>query len=176
MGREASWLGEHIVDVADFPRPGVVFKDITPLLATPDAFRFSVDAMADHFTDRPVDKVVGVESRGFILAAPVAYRLGAAFVPARKAGKLPGETAGQAYCLEYGEEVLEIRSDSVVPGDAVLVVDDVLATGGTAVAATTLVERLGGSVVGLAFLLELGFLEGRKLLRDREVLSLVEAE
>ncbi len=173
---EASWLGQHIRDIPDFPRPGVVFKDLTPLLGHPDAFRFAVDAIADHFAGVPIDRVVGIEARGFILAAPVAYRCGAAFVPIRKAGKLPWAVAREEYSLEYGTDKLEIHRDAVHPGERVLVVDDVLATGGTASAAVRLVEGLGAVVVGLAFLIELGFLQGRRLLGEREIVSLLTYE
>src|SRR3954469_8729508 len=162
MGTDAGWLKEHLRDIPDFPRPGVSFKDITPLLGHADAFKFAVDALADHFEGRTVDKVLGVEARGFIVAAPIAYRFGAGFVPVRKAGKLPWEIEREEYELEYGTDLLEIHRDAVSPGENVLIVDDVLATGGTASATARLVERLGGQVVGFAFVIELGFLEGRK--------------
>src|SRR3982751_811896 len=161
MAHDASWLKEHIRDIPDFPKPGVVFKDITPLLADVDAFRFAVDAIADHFAGSEVDKVLGVEARGFITAAPVAYRFGAGFVPVRKAGKLPHEIEAEEYALEYGTDLLEIHRDAVQPGERVLIVDDVLATGGTAAATGRLVERLGGVVAGFSFLIELAFLGGR---------------
>ena len=173
MAQESGWLKDHIRDIADFPQPGVVFKDITPLLADVDAFRFAVDAIADHFAGMTVDRVLGVEARGFILAAPVAYRLGAAFVPVRKAGKLPWEIEREEYALEYGTDLLEIHRDAVAPGQQVLVVDDVLATGGTAAATVRLVERLGGRVVGLGFVIELLFLHGRDRLAGYEALSLI---
>src|SRR5947207_9385912 len=142
MPQDGHWLKEHIRDIPDFPRPGVVFKDITPLLADVDAFRFAVDGIADHFAGRRVDKVLGVEARGFIFAAPIAYRFGAGFVPVRKAGKLPWEIEREEYTLEYGTDLLEIHRDAVVTGEHVLIVDDVLATGGTASACVRLVERL----------------------------------
>jgi len=170
---DATWLGQHIRDVRDFPQPGVVFKDLTPLLGHADAFRFTVDAIADHFAGVPIDRVVGIEARGFILAAPVAYRCGASFVPIRKAGKLPWAVAREEYALEYGSDKLEIHRDAVHPGERVLIVDDVLATGGTASAAVRLVEGLGAIVVGLAFLIELAFLGGRAQLGEREVMSLL---
>jgi adenine phosphoribosyltransferase len=173
MSRDARWLEKHIRDIPDFPKPGVVFKDITPLLADVDAFRFTVDAIADHFAGQTVDKVLGVEARGFIPAAPVAYRFGAGFVPVRKAGKLPWEVEREEYVLEYGTDLLEIHRDAVVPGERVLVVDDVLATGGTAEATLRLVERLGGEVVGLGFIVELAFLGGRERVKGHDVLSLV---
>src|SRR5688572_6597147 len=173
MTPDASWLKEHIRDIPDFPKPGVVFKDLTPLLSDVDAFRFAVDGIADHFAGRQVDKVLGVEARGFILAAPIAYRFGAGFVPVRKPGKLPWEIERQEYELEYGSDLLEIHRDAVQPGQGVLIVDDVLATGGTAAATIRLVERLGGTLVGLGFVLELGFLHGREAIRGHEALSLI---
>jgi adenine phosphoribosyltransferase len=173
MAIDAAWLTQHIRDVPDFPTPGVVFKDLTPLLAHADAFRFAVDRIADHFAGVVIDRVIGIEARGFILAAPVAYRVGASFVPIRKAGKLPWAVAREEYALEYGTDKLEIHRDAIHPGERVLVVDDVLATGGTASAAVKLVEGLGGVVVGLAFLIELAFLHGRQRLGEREVASLV---
>jgi adenine phosphoribosyltransferase len=173
MTRDPSWLVERVRDVADFPQPGIVFKDMTPLLADVDAFRFTVDAIADHAAGLTVDKVVGIEARGFIFAAPVAYRLGAGFVPVRKPGKLPYETVTETYALEYGTDALEIHADAVAAGDAVMVVDDVLATGGTAAATCRLVERLGGHIAGCAFVAELGFLDGRAKLADHDILSLM---
>ena len=173
MAHDASWLKDHIRDIPDFPKPGVVFKDITPLLADVDAFRFAVDAIADHFAGSEVDKVLGVEARGFIIAAPVAYRFGAGFVPVRKAGKLPDEIEAEEYELEYGTDLLEIHRDAVQPGDRVLVVDDVMATGGTAAAAVRLVERLGGQVVGLSFIIELAFLGGRRKIGRLPIVSLI---
>ena len=173
MARDASWLKDHIRDIPDFPSPGVVFKDITPLLADVDAFRFAVDAIADHYAGGEVDKVLGVEARGFIIAAPVAYRFGAGFVPVRKAGKLPWEIERQEYELEYGSSLLEIHKDAVAPGENVLIVDDVLATGGTAAASVDLVERLGANVLGLGFVIELAFLHGRDRLEDQELVSLL---
>src|SRR5205085_6969254 len=161
MAHDASWLKDHIRDIPDFPQPGVVFKDITPLLADVDAFRFAIDAIADHFAGGEVHKVLGVEARGFIVAAPVAYRFGAGFVPVRKAGKLPWDIEREEYELEYGTDLLEIHRDAIRPSEQVLIVDDVLATGGTARATLRLAERLGGEVVGLAFFIELGFLHGR---------------
>ena len=173
MASDASWLKDHIRDIPDFPRPGVVFKDITPLLADVDAFRFTVDAIADHFAGQTIDKVLGIEARGFIAAAPVAYRFGAGFVPVRKAGKLPWEIERQEYELEYGSDLLEIHRDAVQPGENVLIVDDVLATGGTASACVHLVERLGASVLGLGFVIELAFLHGRDKLGDQDLVSLL---
>ena len=136
MTRDPSWLLDRVRDVPDFPQPGIVFKDLTPLMADVDAYRFSVDAIADHAAGLTVDKVVGIEARGFIWAAPVAYRIGAGFVPVRKPGKLPWETVTENYQLEYGTDSLDVHADAVAPGDTVLIVDDVLATGGTAAATT----------------------------------------
>jgi adenine phosphoribosyltransferase len=173
MASDASWLKDHIRDIPDFPKPGVVFKDITPLLADVDAFRFAVDAVADHFAGSEVHKVLGVEARGFIIAAPVAYRFGAGFVPVRKAGKLPHEIESEEYELEYGTDLLEIHRDAVSAGENVLIVDDVLATGGTASATVRLAERLGANVLGLGFVIELAFLHGRDKLPDRDLVSLL---
>ena len=171
--REATWLAGHVREISDFPKPGISFKDITPLLADVDAFRFTVDAIADHFAGVPVDRVLGIEARGFIVGAPVAYRMGASFVPARKAGKLPWAVAREEFLLEYGNDVLEIHRDGVLPGERILIVDDVLATGGTATAAVRLVEGLGGEVVGLGFVIELVVLGGRAKLGDRDIMALL---
>lgn len=170
---DAGWLKERIRDIPDFPKPGIVFKDITPLLADPKALRGTIDALCEHFGDRGVQKVIGVEARGFILAAPVAYCFGAGFVPVRKAGKLPWQIERQEYELEYGTDLLEIHRDGVSAGENVLVVDDVLATGGTASATCRLVEALGGTVVGLGFAIELTFLNGRAKLEGRDMFSLI---
>ncbi|MCU1498462.1 MAG: apt [Acidimicrobiales bacterium] len=170
---DRSRLAGLIRDIPDFPKPGVVFKDITPLLADPDALRTAVDGLADAFAGTRVDRVVGVEARGFILGAPVAYRLGAGFAPVRKAGKLPWDTEGESYELEYGTDLLEAHRDAVRPGESVLVVDDVLATGGTAAATGRLVEKLGGTVAGFAFLIELGFLAGRERIAAHPVAALL---
>ena len=147
-------------EIPDFPSPGVSFKDVTPLLLDHVAFSTVVDALVMRFGRGTVDKVVGIEARGFIFGAPVAYHFGAGFVPARKAGKLPAATRSVTYDLEYGSETLQIHEDAIAPGDRVLVVDDVLATGGTAAAAAALVQQLGGHVVGMGFLIELAFLGG----------------
>lgn len=173
MGDDAGWLKEHIRDIPDFPKPGIVFKDITPLLAHAEAFRQTIDSLVDRFADAGVDKVLGVEARGFIAAAPVAYRFGAGFVPVRKAGKLPWQIEKEQYELEYGTDLLEIHRDAIAPGQRALIVDDVLATGGTAAATVRLVEKLGGVVVGLGFLIELAFLDGRSKLEGHDVVSLI---
>ncbi|MCB5165333.1 adenine phosphoribosyltransferase [Streptomyces bambusae] len=154
-------LLSRITDVPDYPKPGVVFKDITPLLADPEAFRALTDALAELCVRHGATKIVGLEARGFILAAPVAVLAGIGFVPVRKAGKLPGATLKQAYELEYGTAEIEIHAEALVPGDRVLVIDDVLATGGTAEASLELIRRAGADVAGVAVLMELGFLAGR---------------
>ena len=160
-------LDRLVRDIPDFPQPGVVFKDISPLLADPEGFATTVTALADlarRLAPDGVDAVVGIEARGFILAAPVALALGAGFVPVRKAGKLPSETHEVSYALEYGEATLQIHTDGLHPGQRVLVVDDVLATGGTVAATVELVTRCGAQVSGVAVLLELSFLDGRSRL------------
>ena len=166
-------LRSRISDVPDFPEPGVVFKDISPLLADHIAFAGAVDAIVAHHGRGTVDKVVGIEARGFLLAAPVAYHFGAGFVPVRKPGKLPLAVHERSYDLEYGSNVLQVHQEAFAPGDRVLVVDDVLATGGTAAAAMALVEAAGGTVVGLSVLLELTFLHGRAALPGRDVHALL---
>ena len=167
-------LESYIRDIPDFPQPGVVFKDITPLLADPAAFHETIDRMAAGYADSGVTKVLGAEARGFIFAAPLAYKLGAGFIPARKPGKLPWETTSATYQLEYGTDSLEMHRDAIVAGDRVVIVDDVLATGGTASAKAALVAENGGVVVGFAFLIELDFLGGRaKLPEGARVLSLI---
>ena len=162
-----------IRDVPDFPKPGIVFKDITPALSDPRLFRRMTDALAAPFADDGISHVVGVESRGFILGGPVALGLGAGFVPVRKPGKLPYRTTSTEYALEYGTDRLEIHADACAPNARVLVVDDVLATGGTAAATCRLVEALGGVVVGCSFLIELSFLSGRSAVPGRRIEALV---
>ncbi|MEV4255579.1 adenine phosphoribosyltransferase [Spirillospora sp. NPDC049652] len=166
-------IQDRIRDVSDYPKPGVLFKDITPLLADHVAFAGVVDTVVNHYGRGTVDKIVGIEARGFILAAPVAYHMGAGFVPVRKKGKLPAATYEQNYELEYGTETIEMHTDAFEPGDRVLIVDDVLATGGTARAAAELVRRGGGEVVGLSVLMELSFLNGRDKLDGLDVHALV---
>jgi len=173
----ADALRRLVVDVPDFPEPGVVFKDITPVIADPEAFGLIVEALADAGRDESgrsvVDHVVGMEARGFILAAPVALRLHAGFVPVRKQGKLPAPSYAQSYDLEYGTATLEVHQDAFSPGERVLIVDDVLATGGTARATAELVRRGGAEVAGISVLLELGFLAGRSRLEGLDVRSLL---
>jgi adenine phosphoribosyltransferase len=162
-----------IKDVADFPKKGIVFKDITPLLADAKAFAKTIDMMCEPFLGAGIKIVAGIESRGFLLATPIAYRLGAGVVPIRKKGKLPRKTHSASYQLEYGTDSIEAHADAFGPGTKVLLVDDVLATGGTAHAACELIEKIGGKVSGIAFLIELGFLEGRKKLAGHQIESLV---
>jgi adenine phosphoribosyltransferase len=163
----------RIRDVPDFPQKGVVFRDITPVLADAAMFRKVIDAFAVRWRDERVDKVVGIESRGFLFAAPLAYVLKAGVTVVRKPGKLPWQVIREVYSLEYGENVLELHQDAIAPGERVLVVDDVLATGGTAEATRRLVTRQGGTVVGFAFLVELGFLDGAKRLGADRIQSLI---
>lgn len=167
-------LADKVRNVPDFPIPGIQFKDITTLLRDAAAFRQVVDTFADRYAGRGLDAIVGIESRGFILSAPLAYRLGVGLVPVRKAGKLPASTYQIEYQLEYGSATLEIHQDSFQPGARVVVVDDLLATGGTVAAACSLVEMAGATVDEVAFLIELGFLKGRDRLTKYSTFSLIE--
>lgn len=167
------WLKGYIRDVVDFPKQGIVFKDITPLLGDKKALSYTVDALAHHFDRDDIDKVVGIEARGFIIAAPLAYRFTAGFIPVRKKGKLPWQVEAEAYELEYGTDYLEMHRDAIRPGERVLIVDDVLATGGTARATAHLTERCGGKIAGIATVLELTFLGGRNSISDYEYFSLI---
>ena len=167
-------LRSLIRDVPDFPKPGIVFKDITTLTKDPDGFRAAVDAIAARYADANVDLIVGIESRGFVFGAAVAYKMGLGFVPARKPGKLPAQTVSAEYELEYGADALEIHRDAIGEGQRVLIVDDLLATGGTAAATAKLVSGLGGNIVAIAFLIDLAFLKGRDKLAGYEVFSLIE--
>jgi adenine phosphoribosyltransferase len=155
--------------IPDFPIPGILFRDITPLLKDPQGFRATIDLFVDRFKDERIDMVVGIEARGYMLAAPLAYHLGAGFVPVRKPGKLPGAKQTEEYALEYGTNSLEIHNDAVGRGQRVLIVDDLLATGGTAAATARLLSRLGADLVGYAFLIELGGLNGRAALNGSQV-------
>jgi adenine phosphoribosyltransferase len=166
-------LKAFVRDVPDFPKPGILFKDIMPLLADADAFRTAVDELADWARPRKPQLVLGAESRGFILGGALAHELGAGFVAARKPGKLPWRTVSVAYALEYGDAILELHEDAIRPGTRVLVHDDLLATGGTSAAKVRLVEQLGGEVVGICFLVELDFLAGREALAGHDVHSLI---
>ena len=168
-----------ITDIPDYPKPGVVFKDITTLLKDSEGFTGVIDDIAGHYADMGITKVVGAEARGFMLGAPVAYKLGAGFVPARKPGKLPRETRSQEYALEYGTDTLELHLDALDENDVVLIVDDLVATGGTAVAQAKLVEAAGAKLVGFGFLMELAFLHPRDVISeytDVDVYSLVQVD
>jgi len=173
MNDKIRTLKDAIRDVPDFPKKGIVFKDITPLLNRADLLRSAIDQLADNFKEQRIQKIAVVESRGFIIGTPVAYRLGAGIVPVRKKGKLPYKTISSTYKLEYGFDTLEMHEDAVTKGERVLIVDDLLATGGTAAATAELLTKSGAVVVGMAFLIELLFLGGRKNLRDYEVFSLI---
>jgi adenine phosphoribosyltransferase len=164
----------RIRDIPDFPSAGILFKDITPVLQDPRAFREVMDRMLAYAREKSPDVIVGIESRGFIFAAPLALSLDASLVPVRKLGKLPGETVREEYALEYGTNTVEMHKDAINPGDRVLIVDDLLATGGTCIAAAKLAERVGGEVVGLLFLVELTFLEGGQALAGYDYRSLIE--
>jgi adenine phosphoribosyltransferase len=170
----SEWLKSIIRDIPDFPTPGILFRDITPLLQDARALRVALEGLAEPFKDAGIDQVVGVESRGFIFGAPLAMLLNAGFVPVRKFGKLPGETIHVEYALEYGSNTVEIHTDAIQPGQKILVVDDLLATGGTVGAALDLVQRLGGEVVGIAFLVELTALQGRQRLEGQNIFSLIQ--
>ncbi|MEW6754890.1 MAG: adenine phosphoribosyltransferase [Candidatus Latescibacterota bacterium] len=172
-GGAGAVLRDLVRVVPDYPKPGISFKDLTTLLKDGGALRAAIDAMHEPFAGQAIDLIVGIESRGFILGAPLAVRLGCGFVPVRKPGKLPAETLRQEYQLEYGRDALEIHRDAIEPGQHVLVVDDLLATGGTTGATCRLVERLEGRVVGLSFLVELTFLAGRERLRPYRVESVM---
>jgi adenine phosphoribosyltransferase len=171
--RAAELVASRVVDVPDFPKPGILFKDLMPLFADGAVFRQVIDEIVAHHGADSFDVVAGVEARGFVIAAAVAYATGKGVVPVRKAGKLPRRTHAVSYALEYGEATLEVHEDAFTPGQRVLVVDDVLATGGTAVAALDLVERAGGTLVGFTVLMELGFLDGRARLAPRTVHTLL---
>lgn len=166
-------LTAYIRDVLDFPKPGVLFKDIMPLMANPEAFAFAVKEMCAHYTASRVDAIAAAEARGFLFAAPMALQMKKPLIPLRKPGKLPGATRSYKYDLEYGSAELHVHADAITSGLHVLLVDDVLATGGTMAAACNLVEEAGGIVVGCTFLIELGFLKGRELLAGRDVFSLI---
>ncbi|HTL43873.1 MAG TPA: adenine phosphoribosyltransferase [Vicinamibacterales bacterium] len=167
-------LKTHIRNVPDFPKPGILFYDVTTLLKDPQGFKLAIDSLSEPYRDKGISLVVGIESRGFILGAAVADRIGAGFVPVRKLGKLPAETIRASYALEYGTDSLEMHRDAIEPGQQVLVVDDLLATGGTARATVDLVRQLGGDVVGVAFLIELADLNGRAKLAGENVRAVLQ--
>lgn len=166
-------LARTVRDVPDFPKPGILFKDIMPILADPQAFRASIDLFAEAIAGLQVDKIVGIDARGFLFGAALAYKLGLGFIPVRKKGKLPGKTEAVAYTLEYGESTVEMLSDALRDGEKVVLIDDLLATGGTAAAAIKLIEKLGGKPQAALFLIELEFLHGRQQLGDLPVLPLL---
>ena len=166
-------LKKYIKDIPDFPEPGVLFRDVTPLLADKDAYQESIRLLSDFAKEKKVDLVVGPEARGFLFGCPVALALNCGFVPVRKPGKLPREVVSQSYDLEYGSNEIQMHSDSIQPGQNVLIVDDLLATGGTVDAAVSLIEKMGGNVVGIAFLIELEALKGRELLKYYDVYSVL---
>lgn len=166
-------LKKYIKDIPDFPEPGVLFRDVTPLLADKDAYQESIRLLSDFAKEKKVDLVVGPEARGFLFGCPVALALNCGFVPVRKPGKLPREVVSESYDLEYGSNEIQMHSDSIQPGQNVLIVDDLLATGGTVDAAVSLIEKMGGNVVGIAFLIELEALKGRELLKDYDVYSVL---
>lgn len=176
MAMTIAELTASIRNVPDFPKPGIVFRDITTLLKDPRSFQAVNDILANRYKDSNIDKVVGIESRGFILGATLAMQLGAGFVPIRKKGKLPAETIRENYALEYGTDTIEIHKDAIAKGDRILLHDDLLATGGTIAAAARLVERLGGIIVELTFLVELEFLNGRRNLGDKPIFSIVKVQ
>jgi len=169
-------LNDYIRSIPDYPKPGILFRDITPLLASPAALRQAIDTMADHFADRKIDLVAAAEARGFIFAAPLALKLGAGVIPIRKPGKLPCHTVSQCYSLEYGTDTLHVHRDDVPHGSQVLVVDDLLATGGTVEACCKLIEKVGGTVAGCAFLIELAGLNGRARIGQYDVFSVLRYE
>ncbi len=166
-------LKSHIRNIKDFPKPGVMFRDITTLIKDPEAFNYTLDLLLSIVADKKIDKVVGVESRGFIFGAVLAYKLNAGFIPVRKPGKLPAEKVSISYSLEYGEDKLEMHKDAIQPGDKVLIHDDLLATGGTMNAVCKLIEKLGGEIVQLSFIIELSFLHGRDKLEKYDIRSIV---
>lgn len=174
MEEKKQLIASFIRDIPDFPKPGIVFKDITPLLKDPTALGLCVELLAHRFEGKGVTVVAGMESRGFIFGVPVAQKLGVGFVPIRKPGKLPAETVSVEYSLEYGTDRLEMHKDAVGKGDRVLIIDDLLATGGTAQATARLIRSTGAEVAGAGFVVELGFLSGRALLPDLDVCSLIE--
>ena len=169
-------LRQFTRDVPDFPKPGILFRDITPLLASPDAMRETIRLLAERYRDTNIDAIAAAEARGFIFAVPLALELGASFVPVRKPGKLPSETIAYSYQLEYGTDTLEIHTDAIASGQNVLILDDLLATGGTVEACCKLVEKAGGTIAGCAFVIELAFLGGAERIEPHDVFSLIRYE
>jgi len=171
---ELEQLKKHIRDIPDFPKPGIIFKDITPLLANVEAYQTVIDTLAKRYGDKSIDAVVGIDARGFIFGGALAYLIDAAFIPVRKFGKLPPETRYVEYDLEYGTDKVEIRVDALSKNHRAVIVDDLLATGGTAQATCELIEKTGATIVECAFVIELAFLNGREKLKDREIFSLIQ--
>ncbi|MCG2791727.1 MAG: adenine phosphoribosyltransferase [Actinomycetia bacterium] len=169
-------LKQKIRNIPDFPKKGVVFRDITTLLGDAEAFKYSVDRMVEYWRGKKIDAVLGAEARGFIFGAVIAYKLDVGFIPVRKPGKLPYKTCQASYDLEYGKNILQMHIDAIKKGDKILIVDDLVATGGTAKAKVELVEKMGGEVVGFCFLIELEFLNPRKILKDYDIFSLIKYE
>lgn len=167
-------LKEHVRDIPDFPKKGIIFKDITPLFLNPESLKEIIDKFSDHYKDKEIDVIVGVEARGFLIGPAIAISLNTGFVPIRKPGKLPYETASKTYQLEYGTDTVEVHKDAIKPDDKVLMVDDLLATGGTMAACCDLVVSLKGEILGCAFIIELDFLNGRKALNNYDVFSLIQ--
>ncbi len=166
-------LKKIVRDIPDFPKPGIVFKDITTLLKDREAFKYAIDKMVERYKGEDIDVIVGIESRGFIFGPILAYHLNAGFIPVRKPGKLPAETVTESYDLEYGKDSVEMHKDSINPNNKVLIVDDLLATGGTAQATAKMIEKLEGIVIGFAFLIELEFLKGRDKIKKYSIFSLI---
>jgi len=164
-------LNKYIRDIPDFPKPGIIFKDITTLLSDTEAFKYAVEIMCERHKDEKIDKIVGIESRGFIFGGAMAYKLGCGFIPVRKPGKLPYDSVKEEYSLEYGTNTLEIHTDAVKKGERVLIVDDLLATGGTARAAAKKIKKIGGKIISIDFLIELEFLKGRENLGNYTIVS-----
>lgn len=167
-------LRKFVRDIPDWPKKGIIFKDITPLLEDAAAFRYTIDRLYDHYKDQKIESVVAIDARGFILGAPLAYRLGVGIIPARKKGKLPAATHDVEYELEYGTATLSVHQDAVAQGERVLVVDDLLATGGTTAAVCQILEKVGAEIVGIAYLIELSFLNGRQKLKDYPIFRLID--
>lgn len=167
-------LKEKIRNIPDFPQPGILFRDITTLLRDPEAFKYVIDTLTERFKSSKIDFVAAIEARGYMLGAPLAYNLGAGFIPVRKPGKLPWNTIKEEYALEYGKNTLELHTDAVAKGEKVLIVDDLIATGGSSLATKNLIERIGGEVAGFAFVVELTELNGRELLKGYDLFSLVQ--
>lgn len=167
-------LREYVASIEDYPSEGITFRDITPLMGNGPAYQYATDQIVAYAKDKKVDLITGPEARGFIMGCPVAYELGVGFAPVRKKGKLPRETIEVSYGLEYGEDVLEIHQDAIKPGQNILIIDDLLATGGTVEATIRLVEKLGGNVVGCAFLIELTHLKGREKITDYDIFTLLD--